>query len=78
MRALAHRYPRSSAAATRGNFLEIVVANLWINRLIGDSNLPEEQRFTWITGNPFIPATRSLESGLLGPVTLQASPASHG
>ena len=62
----------------RGNSLEIVVANLWINRLIGDSNLPEEQRFTWITGNPFHPGDSLLESGLLGPVTLQASPASHG
>ena len=62
----------------RGNSLEIVVANLWNNRLIGDSKLPEEQRFTWITGNPFHPDDSLLESGLLGPVTLQASPASQG
>jgi len=61
----------------RGNSLEIVVANLWINRLIGDSKLPEDQRFTWITGNPFHPDDPLLESGLLGPVTLQASPASE-
>jgi hypothetical protein len=56
----------------RGNLLEIVVANLWTNRLIGDSNLPEDQRLTWITGNPFHPEDSLLESGLLGPVELQA------
>ena len=54
----------------RGNSLEIVVANLWTNRLIGDSKLPEDQRFTWITGNPFHPDDPLLESGLLGPVEL--------
>jgi hypothetical protein len=53
--------------------LEVVVANLWTNRLIGDSNLPPEKRLTWITGNPFHPEDTLLESGLLGPVTIQAS-----
>jgi hypothetical protein len=62
----------------RGNSLEIMVANLWINRLIRDSNLPEDQRLTWITGNPFHPDDPLLESGLLGPVTLQAFGASNG
>ena len=57
------------------NVLEITVANLWVNRLIGDSNLPEDQRLTWITGNPFHPGDPLLESGLLGPVVLQANAA---
>jgi hypothetical protein len=56
----------------RGNVLDVVVANLWINRLIGDSSLPAEKRLAWITGNPFHPEDALLESGLLGPVTLQA------
>lgn len=56
-----------------GNSLEVTVANLWTNRLVGDSNLPENQRLTWITGNPFHPGDSLLESGLLGPVTLQSS-----
>ena len=59
----------------RGNSLEVTVANLWTNRLIGDSSLPEGQRLTWITGNPFHPGDALLESGLLGPVALQSSKA---
>jgi hypothetical protein len=55
------------------NALEIQVANLWPNRLIGDQSLPAEQRYTWTTWNPFSKDARLLESGLLGPVTLQAS-----
>jgi hypothetical protein len=55
-----------------GNKLDIVVANLWTNRLIADSGLPEAQRLTWTTSNPFHPGDALLESGLLGPVTLEA------
>jgi hypothetical protein len=54
-----------------GNELEITVANLWLNRLIGDTSLPENQRFTWTTRNPFEPHTPLSPSGLLGPVSLQ-------
>ena len=44
---------------TRGNELEITVANLWLNRLIRDSGLIEEERLTWIPGKyPFSPRTR--------------------
>lgn len=60
-----------------GNKLEIVVANLWANRLIRDSNLPPDQRLTWTTCNPFQPGDPLVESGLIGPVTLQASPRSQ-
>jgi hypothetical protein len=52
------------------NQLEIVVANLWPNRLIGDQSLPPEKRLTSTTWNPFTKNSRLLESGLLGPVTL--------
>jgi hypothetical protein len=54
------------------NTLEVAVANLWPNRLIGDADLPPDRRVTWTTWNPFRPDTPLLESGLLGPVTLQA------
>jgi hypothetical protein len=54
----------------RQNDLEITVANLWINRLIGDSGLPAAKRLAATTWNPFTPASPLVESGLLGPVTL--------
>ncbi len=53
-----------------GNQLEIVVANLWPNRLIADAGLAPEQRLTWTTSNPYKPNSPLLPSGLLGPVTL--------
>jgi len=52
------------------NQLEIEVANLWSNRLIGDAGLPVAQRVAWTTWNPFTADTPLLESGLLGPVSL--------
>lgn len=52
------------------NVLEIQVANLWPNRLIGDTGLPEEQRVAWTTWNPFTKDSPLLASGLLGPVTI--------
>ncbi len=59
------------------NVLEITVANLWINRLIGDAGLPEEKRLTWTTWNPFKPDSPLVESGLIGPVSLQKVRASE-
>jgi hypothetical protein len=53
------------------NQVEIEVANLWPNRLIGDQSLPAEKRLTWTTWNPYKTDSPLLPSGLLGPVTLQ-------
>ncbi len=55
------------------NRLEIEVANLWPNRLIGDLSLPSEKRFTWTTRNPFKKNSPLLPSGLLGPVVLEVA-----
>jgi hypothetical protein len=60
----------TDAIRDKDNQLEITVANLWPNRLIRDSGLPEADRLTWTTWNPFTPNSPLLESGLLGPVTL--------
>ncbi|MBM4155170.1 MAG: hypothetical protein FJ221_09100 [Lentisphaerae bacterium] len=57
------------------NELEIEVANLWPNRLIGDQALPEEKRISWTTWNPYKKDSPLLPSGLLGPVRiLQSAP----
>jgi len=60
----------TGAVRPDGNILEVDVVNLWPNRLIGDAALPPEKRLgqTNITYKKDHPL---LESGLLGPVTLQ-------
>ncbi|MDR2755684.1 MAG: hypothetical protein LBC20_08250 [Planctomycetaceae bacterium] len=53
------------------NKLQIEVANLWSNRLIGDSKLPIEKRVTWTTFNFYKPDSKLLPSGLIGPVQIK-------
>ena len=64
----------TGAVKPKDNQLEIAVANLWPNRLIGDQSLPAAQRLTWTTWNPFTKDSPLLESGLLGPVALISNP----
>jgi hypothetical protein len=52
------------------NRLEVTVANLWPNRLIGDAALPTAERIAWTTWNPFGRDDALLPSGWLGPATL--------
>jgi hypothetical protein len=59
----------------KGNLLEVTVANLWANRLIGDAALPPAQRLTKTNWSPFRANSTLQESGLLGPVALMAVPA---
>lgn len=63
-----------SAAATAGaNTLEVDVANSWRNRLIGDRDLPAEQRRTR-TNVTVRPDWKLEPSGLMGPVRILESP----
>jgi hypothetical protein len=52
------------------NLLEIEVANLWPNRLIGDQAAAESARIAWSTWNPLKADSPLLPSGLIGPVTI--------
>ncbi len=59
----------SAAVQSTGNRLEIEVANLWPNRMIGDAISPEKP-YTATTYRPYKATDLLLPSGLLGPVTL--------
>ena len=52
------------------NRLKVTVVNNWKNRLIGDQQLPEEQRTTQTLVNPWTKSDALQSSGLLGPVKL--------
>jgi hypothetical protein len=63
----------SFALKSGNNELEIEVANLWPNRLIGDSAKPKTERLTWTPRHPYKPDSGLLPSGLLGPVQLSTT-----
>jgi hypothetical protein len=63
----------TGALQTGHNTLEIRVANLWPNRMIGDAALPKEERLTWSSYEPFTKDSPLPKSGLLGPVRLQTA-----
>jgi hypothetical protein len=60
----------TGAVKASGNVLEIDVANLWPNRIIGDSQLPPERRYTH-TNVVYTKDTPLWKSGLLGPVRIE-------
>jgi len=59
-------------AKQKNNRLEISVANLWPNRLIGDDQLPDGPRYTFTTYDPYNKDSPLLESGLMGPVIIES------
>ena len=58
----------------KNNSLEIDIINVWANRVIGDSALPEKERVTWTslsdTRWALKPDHKLIPSGLYGPVTI--------
>lgn len=60
----------TEAAKAGANKLKIRVTNLWPNRMIGDQKLPENERITWASVQPYNADSPLLPSGLLGPVRI--------
>lgn len=55
------------------NTVEVKVADLWVNRLIGDQQ-PGAKKFTFTTAPTYKPDAPLRPSGLIGPVTLLTTP----
>ncbi|WP_213805883.1 glycosyl hydrolase [Granulicella sp. dw_53] len=58
----------TSALKPGDNHIEITVANLWVNRLIGDAQPNATTKYTFTTRNPYKANSKLLPSGLIGPV----------
>ena len=52
------------------NVLKVKVANLWVNRLIGDAQPGVKKKYTFTTIPTYRPDAPLRESGLLGPVVV--------
>jgi len=53
------------------NQLEVEVVNVWRNRMVGDMDLPEKERFTTYTVADLKKGDALTPSGLLGPVCIE-------
>ncbi len=53
------------------NDLKIEVVNTWVNRIIGDMHLPEEERKVWAPHLPYNAESPLQASGLFGPVQVR-------
>ena len=62
----------TSALMPGKNQLIVRVTNLWPNRIIGDRQPNAAKQYAWLDYQPFRADTPLLESGLLGPVILNA------
>jgi hypothetical protein len=69
-----YRLDITSLLKSGENECRIEVVNTWVNRLIGDSRLPVDQRPTWCPSNFYKPDSPLQPSGLFGPVKIVSVP----
>ncbi len=67
----------TAAVHTGRNALAVRIANLWVNRLIGDAQPDAEAKFTFTVIPTYRADAPLRESGLLGPVTLRTITSVH-
>lgn len=72
-----YRVPVTGLLKEGTNELKVVVVNNWVNRLIGDLNLPKEERVTWTNVIPWKKDSPLQSSGLMGPVKVITLPYSE-
>ncbi len=66
-----YRVEITDAVKPGENKVRIDVVTTWKNRLIGDLNLPESERRTWVAYQPWKAGDELQKSGLTGPVTIE-------
>ena len=72
-----YRLPITDEIQKGKNVLEVEVVNNWVNRIIGDLNLPDNKRSTWANVITWHPDSELQQSGLLGPVRLVGTSELH-
>ncbi len=65
-----YRIDVSKALRPGSNTVEVRVANLWVNRLIGDAQPNATTKYTFTTHNPYKASSQLVPSGLIGPVQI--------
>ena len=66
-----YRLNTKGMLSTGTNQLEVEVVNVWRNRMVGDLELPEKERFTVTTVSDAEAGEELTPSGLMGPVSIE-------
>ncbi len=66
-----YRLPAKDQVVPGKNHLEVEVVNVWRNRMVGDMELPEAERFTTYTVADLQKGEELTPSGLMGPVRIE-------
>ncbi len=68
-----YRVDITDAVKAGRNEIEIEVVTTWKNRIIGDLNMPESQRRTWVAYQPWTAHDELQKTGLIGPVVIETN-----